>query len=65
MSEEAEIEYTIDQYKSLIERYRKSTCESNELYIKQKLLVQKLWTKIAELIENPEDMADFISEVYD
>ena len=65
MSEKVDDEYSLEHYKLLVDRYRKAVAESNENFVKQRLLINKLWTKIAELIEDPEDMADFINEVYD
>lgn len=49
----------------LIERYRKAVSDQNDTYVKQKLLIQKLWAKIAELIDDPEVLAEFISDVYE
>jgi len=62
MSEE---EYTPEFTKALIEKYRKAVSEMNDNFVKQKVLIQMLWTKIAELIEKPEDLAEFINKVYD
>ena len=65
MSENLEEEYTAEFTKQLLDRYRKAISENNDTFVKQKMLIRKLWAKIAELIETPEDLADFINEVYE
>jgi hypothetical protein len=54
-----------DMNQLLIERYRKAVSDQNETYVKQKLLILKLWEKIAELIADPKELAEFISDVYE
>lgn len=65
MSENLNDDFTPEFTRELIERYRKAIREMNENFVKQKVLIQMLWTKIAELIEKPEDLAEFINKVYD
>jgi hypothetical protein len=58
MSEELEIEYEfcIERYKALVEQYKKAWKQANDDLVKERILVEKLWAKISELITDSKSL---------